>query len=57
MLIVSALREIGENKTTPHQLEIIKSHLPNVSQKELNTDIQLIPLWVRKILLSYLPFT
>jgi DNA-directed RNA polymerase subunit K/omega len=52
MLIVSALREIGEGKTTPQQLEIIKSHLSNVSQKELNTDIQLMPLWVRKILLS-----
>ncbi|MDR1553569.1 MAG: type IV toxin-antitoxin system AbiEi family antitoxin domain-containing protein [Prevotellaceae bacterium] len=52
MLIVSALREIGEGKTTPQQLEIIKSHLANVSQKELNTDIQLMPLWVRKLLSS-----
>jgi len=52
MLIVSALREIGEGKTTPQQLEIIKTHLSNVSQKELETDIQLMPIWVRKILLS-----
>ena len=52
MLIVSALREIGEGKATPQQLEIIKAHLSNVSQKELNTDIQLMPLWVRKLLLS-----
>ncbi|MDR1876416.1 MAG: type IV toxin-antitoxin system AbiEi family antitoxin domain-containing protein [Flavobacteriaceae bacterium] len=52
MLIVSALREIGEGKATPQQLEIIKSHLANVSQKELNTDIQLMPIWVRKTLLS-----
>jgi len=52
MLIVSALREIGEGKTTPQQLEIIKSHLSNITQKELNTDIQLMPLWVRKLLLS-----
>ena len=52
MLIVSALREIGEGKATPQQLEIIKSHLANVLQKELNTDIQLMPLWVRKLLLS-----
>jgi len=51
MLIVVALREIGENKTTPAQLEIIKKHLSNVSQKELNADIQLMPIWVRKILL------
>ena len=52
MLIVSALREIGEGKATVRQLEIIKSHLDNVSQKEFNTDIQLMPLWVRKVLLS-----
>ena len=52
MLIVSALREIGEGKATPQQLEIIKSHVANVSQKELNADIQLMPLWVRKMLLS-----
>ena len=52
MLIVSALREIGEGKTTTQQLEIIKTHLSNVSQKEFETDIQLMPIWVRKILLS-----
>ena len=52
MLIVSALREIGENKATTQQLEIIKSHLSNVSQKELDADIQLMPIWVRKVLLS-----
>lgn len=52
MLIVSALREIGEGKATSQQLEMIKLHLAHVSQKELNTDIQLMPLWVRKILLS-----
>ena len=52
LLIVSALREIGEDNVTPEQLKIIKSHLANVSQKELNADIQLMPLWVRKILLS-----
>ncbi|MDR1896639.1 MAG: type IV toxin-antitoxin system AbiEi family antitoxin domain-containing protein [Prevotellaceae bacterium] len=52
MLIVFALREIGENKVTPQQLEIVKSHFTNVSQKELNTDIQLMPLWIRKFLLS-----
>ena len=52
MLIVSALREIGEGNVTPQQLEIIKSHFAHVSQKELEEDIQLMPLWVRKILLS-----
>lgn len=52
MLIVSALREIGEGKVTPPQLEIIKSHLSHITQKEFVADIQLMPIWVRKILLS-----
>lgn len=52
MLIVSALREIGEGNITPYQLETIKSHMKNVSQKELKADIELMPQWVRKILLS-----
>lgn len=52
MLIVSALREIGEGNVTPQQLGIIKSYLANVSQQELNSDIQLAPLWVRKILIT-----
>jgi hypothetical protein len=51
MLMVAALREIGEGKITPQQLEIIKSHLKHVSQQELHADIQIMPLWVRKILL------
>jgi len=52
MLIVSALREIGEGNATPQQLEIIKSHFSHVTGQELNTDIQSMPIWVRKILLS-----
>jgi len=52
MLIVSALREIGDGKVTPQQLEIIKSHFSHISEQELHTDIQLMPIWVRKILLS-----
>ena len=52
MLIVSALREIGEGKITPQQLEIVKSHFSHITEQELNTDIQLMPIWIRKILLS-----
>jgi hypothetical protein len=52
MLIVSALREIGENKATPEQLGIIKSHLSKITRQELETDIKLIPAWIRKILLT-----
>lgn len=52
MLIVAALREIGEGKVTEDELAIIKTHLGNVSEQEFDADIQLAPLWVRKILLS-----
>jgi len=52
MLIVSALREIGEGKVTAEQLEIIKSHFSHITKQEFETDIQLMPLWIRKILLS-----
>jgi hypothetical protein len=51
MLIVSALREIGENKVTPEQLAIIKSHFTKITKQEFETDIKLIPVWIRKILL------
>ena len=52
MLIVSALREIGESNVTSAQLEIIKKHFSKITQKEFETDIKLMPLWIRKILLS-----
>ena len=52
MLIVSALREIGDGKVTAEQLEIIKSHFSHITKQEFEADIQLMPLWIRKILLS-----
>jgi predicted transcriptional regulator of viral defense system len=52
MLIVLALREIGEGKVTREQLTIIKEHFSHITQKEFETDIKLIPLWIRKLLLS-----
>ena len=52
MLIVLALREIGEEKITDEQLAIIKEHFSHVTKKEFETDIKLIPLWIRKLLLS-----
>jgi hypothetical protein len=52
MLIISALREIGANKATPEQLEIIKSHFSKITKQEFEADIKLIPVWIRKILLS-----
>ena len=52
MLIVSALREIGENRITNEEKEIIRKHFSAVSKKEFETDIKLIPTWIRKLLLS-----
>jgi len=52
MLIVSALREIGENNITDEQLAIIKNHFSNITKQEFDKDIQLIPVWIRKILLA-----
>jgi len=52
MLIVMALREIGEGKVTNEQLAIIKEHFSHITKKEFETDIKLIPLWIRKLLLS-----
>jgi len=52
MLIVSALREIGENNITDEQLFIIKEHFSKITKQEFETDIKLIPVWIRKILLT-----
>lgn len=52
MLIVSALREIGEQNITDEQLSILKEHFLRITQQEFETDIQLIPVWIRKILLT-----
>jgi len=52
MLIVSALREIGEGKITDEQKEIIKTHFSHVTKQELETDLKLIPVWIQKLFLS-----
>jgi hypothetical protein len=52
MLIVSALREIGENNITDEQLTIIKEHFSHITEQALKTDIKLIPVWLRKIFLA-----
>ena len=52
MLIVTAMREMGEGNITSEQLAIIKTHLEKVSPDEFQNDIQLTPIWVRKILNS-----
>jgi len=52
MLIVLALREIGERNVSEEQLAIIKEHFATISKKEFDKDIKLIPLWIRELLLS-----
>jgi hypothetical protein len=52
MLIDSALREIGEGKVRPEELEIIKEKLKHITQKDLDRDIDLMPVWVREIILK-----
>lgn len=49
-LIVTALREIGENYVTKEQLDIVRQHIGAVSEQDFAHDIQLAPIWVRKIL-------
>ena len=52
MLIDSALREIGEGKVRPHELEIIKEKLKYATQKDIDKDIDLMPIWVRETVLK-----
>ena len=47
-LIVTALREIGEENVTEAQLAIIREQLKNIPSEEFNQDLSLAPLWVRK---------
>lgn len=50
LLIVMALREIGEENITEQQMNIIRSHLGKVPTDDFQKDILLAPIWVRKIL-------
>ena len=52
MLVVSAMRDIGKDQLSKEQMSVIKKHMENVSTEDFNHDIQLAPMWVRKILLS-----
>jgi len=52
MIIDSAMREIGDGKVRPHELEIIKGKLSYITQKELDTDIDLMPIWIRDTILK-----
>lgn len=48
LLIVTALREIGEENITEQQMNIIRGHLEKVPTDDFQKDILLAPIWVRK---------
>jgi len=52
MLINSALREIGEGKIYPYEVEVIKEKLKYATKKDIDNDINLMPIWVREIVLK-----
>lgn len=52
LLIVSAMREIGDGKITESEINIIKKHLTHVTEDDFQHDISLAPIWVRNILLK-----
>lgn len=51
-LIVTALREIGEENVTEAQMSIIREQLKNIPAAEFSHDLSLAPLWVRKQLIA-----
>ncbi len=52
MLIVSALKEIGEDKVTDEQYKILKEKLIQVDKNVVIRDISLAPDWIRRIILK-----
>jgi hypothetical protein len=52
MLIVAAMRTIGEKNMTDNERAKISEFLCNVNDAEFNHDIKLAPAWVRKILIT-----
>lgn len=52
MLVVAALKEIGEGKVTPEQHTKIKELISKEKQEDIIADLQLSPAWIKKIILS-----
>lgn len=52
MLIVSAMKEIGNDNITKEQIEKIKRVLSNTEKEKMLYDINLAPEWIRKVLLQ-----
>lgn len=52
MLIVTAMRTIGEDNMTAEERDKLLAHARNVSSSDFNHDIKLAPAWVRNILIQ-----
>lgn len=48
LLVVAAMREIGENEITTSELDIIKNHIARVATTDYEHDIKLAPVWILK---------
>jgi len=49
ILVVAALKEIGEENITADQLTKIKELISKEKQEEIKADLQLAPAWIKKI--------
>lgn len=52
MLVVSAMRTIGEEMLTEEEKNVLLDHVKSVSDSDFCHDIKLAPAWVRKILIA-----
>ncbi|MFR9543814.1 MAG: DUF6088 family protein [Rikenellaceae bacterium] len=52
MLVVSAMKEIGNGRVTESELEIIAQALKSESAEVVELDLQLAPAWIRKTLIK-----
>ena len=52
MLVVAALKEIGEGNVTPEQLSKIKDLISKEKQEDIKADIQLAPAWIKKLIFA-----
>lgn len=50
MLVVAALKEIGEGNVTDDQLSKIKDLISKEKQEEIKADLQLAPAWIKKLI-------
>jgi hypothetical protein len=48
MLVVAALKEIGESSVTEKDMEIIRKTLVRETKEKIAEDIKLAPVWIRK---------